>query len=363
MTGEFAARYWLELTLIDGVGDATIRRLLRAFGSPRDALRASFAGLKEAGLSADASRRVKGGADKKRVASALKWAEGDGNHLISIADDGEYPPRLLAIDSPPTLLYLRGRPELLLAPSLAVVGSRSASAAGARNARIISRALAQAGVCVISGLAQGIDAAAHQGALAGGATVAALGTGVDMVYPKEHRKLAAEIAERGALLSEFALGAGPLGAHFPRRNRIISGIAMGCLVAEATLKSGALITAGYARDENRDVFAIPGSINSPLYRGCHKLIKEGARLVENVEDVLQEFSIAAAPPPAAVDDAPGQQPNASGFIEFVEYAPTDVETLCAKSGLGADAVLANLLELELQSRVESLPGGMYQRLR
>ena len=379
MAGDFDLRYWLELMMIKGVGDDAVRRLLRAFESPKAALRQPYNSLAQV-LSPATARRIREGADKEKISAALKWAEADGNRIITLAD-GDYPRTLLDLSSPPTLLYAKGDSRLINNLSVAVVGSRSASIAGARNTEILARALSDNGVTIVSGLAEGIDAAAHRGGLAGASsTIAILGTGVDIVYPRKNRLLTAAIAEGGLLLSEFHLGMPPIGTNFPRRNRTISGLSLGCVVAEAAERSGALITADYALEQGREVFAVPGSINSRLYRGCHQLIKKGAKLVEDFHDILDELKPAhvkfasplldensnanssvniesqeaESPPPSAAD--------ADGFLRFVDFNPADVESICDKSGLGVEVVLAKLLELEMDGRIAALPGGFYQRL-
>jgi DNA processing protein len=248
-------------------------------------------------------------------------------------------------------------------PAIAVVGSRNASAQGARNAEDFSQALGNAGFTIVSGLALGIDAAAHRGGLASSAsTIAVLGTGIDVVYPTRNAELAADIGRRGLLLSEFPLGTAAIAHNFPRRNRLISGLAQGCLVVEAAVESGSLITARCAADQGRDVFAIPGSIHSPLAKGCHALIKSGAKLVESAEDVLAELSgfrpsgFANAAAPAAK-----KEPD-TGVLAVMGHDPVDVDSLCARAGMSAEQVASELLRLELDGRVTALPGGLYQRL-
>jgi DNA processing protein len=257
--------------------------------------------------------------------------------------------------------------ELLNQPSLAVVGSRNATAQGARNAESFAHAFSGEGLAIVSGLALGIDAAAHRGGLAArGSTVAVLGTGIDVVYPARNRDLAEEIAARGLLVSEFPHGTPALAHNFPRRNRLISGLAQGCLVVEAALGSGSLITARAAAEQGREVFAVPGSIHSPLSKGCHALIKSGAKLVEAAEDVLAELAafrrtgFASTRAPAPVDAAAAK--SDSPLLAHMGFEPVDVDSLCARAGLSAERVSAELLQLELAGRVAALPGGLYQRL-
>ena len=299
---------------------------------------------------------------KAAVERALLWAHQDNHFVITLADD-VYPRGLLEISDPPPVIYARGRVDLLQRPALAIVGSRNASAQGARNAEQFAISLGDAGITIVSGLALGIDAAAHRGGLAGRAsTIAVLGTGIDVVYPTRNAELAAEIAARGLLLSEFPLGTAAIAHNFPRRNRLISGLARGCLVVEAALESGSLITARCAADQGREVFAIPGSIHSPLSKGCHALIKSGAKLVESADDVLAEL---AGFRPSGFANAAMSAPDVAadtGVLAVMGHDPVDVDSLCARAGLSAEQVASELLRLELDGRVTALPGGLYQRL-
>jgi DNA processing protein len=354
---------WLQLTLSPGLGNATIRELLKRFGLPERVLAANRSALAPL-VGAEALGALDSAPVAKAIESALAWLEQPGHALITLADTA-YPRLLLEIADPPPVLYCRGRLELLERPALAVVGSRNASAQGASNAEQFARSFSAAGLTIVSGLAQGIDAAAHRGGLAGeGATIAVLGTGVDVIYPRANEALAEDIAARGLLLSEFPLGTKALAYNFPRRNRLISGLAQGCLVVEAALASGSLITARTAADQGREVFAIPGSIHSPMSKGCHALIKTGAKLVESAEDVLSElaafrrtgFASTRAPAPAAgdADDEP--------LLACMGFDPVDVDSLCARASLPAEKISAELLRLELAGRIAALPGGLYQRL-
>jgi DNA processing protein len=294
------------------------------------------------------------------VARALDWASGAQHFVVTLADE-IYPRALLEIPDPPPLLYAHGKLELLQQPALAIVGSRNASAQGESNAEHFAKALSEAGLTVVSGLALGIDAAAHRGGLAArGSTIAVLGTGIDIVYPNRNAELAAEIARSGLLVSEFPLGTPAIAHNFPRRNRLISGLARGCLVVEAAVASGSLITARCAADQGRDVFAIPGSIHSPLSKGCHALIKTGAKLVESAEDVLAE--LAGFKPSGSASTVRGESEPASGLLAAMGHDPVDVDSLCARAGLSAEQVASELLRLELDGRVTALPGGLYQRL-
>jgi DNA processing protein len=349
---------WLKLALTPGLGPATLQRLLRQFGLPQAAL-----ARKRSELGTVTTPAVLAALDSEAVARAveraLAWAAEPGNSVITLADE-TYPRMLLEIPDPPALLYARGRAELLSRAALAIVGSRNATQQGAANAEAFGRALSGAGLTIVSGLALGIDAAAHRGGLAGsGSTIAVLGTGIDVVYPSRNAALSAEIAERGLLVSEFALGTAPAAQNFPRRNRLISGLARGCLVVEAALASGSLITARAAAEQGREVFAIPGSIHSPLAKGCHALIKSGAKLVESAEDVLAEL---AGFRPSGYATTKDQPQETSGLLAHMGHDPVDVDSLCSRAGLSAEQVAAELLRLELDGRVTALPGGLYQRL-
>ncbi len=365
MTPDPGLASWLQLTLTPGLGAATIRGLLKQFGLPENVL-----GAKRAELARFASAETLQALDSDPVARAveraLAWSELPGNAIVALADQA-YPKLLLEISDPPALLYCRGRIELLNRPALAVVGSRNATAQGTSNAEQFARSFSTSGLTIISGLAQGIDAAAHRGGLCGeGSTIAVLGTGVDIAYPPANLALAAEIAQRGLLVSEFPLETKAFAHNFPRRNRLISGLAQGCLVIEAALASGSLITARAAAEQGREVFAVPGSIHSPLSKGCHGLIKSGAKLVESAEDVLSElaafrrtgFASTRAPANVSVVADSPQEP----LLVCMGFDPVDVDSLCARAGLPAERVSAELLRLELAGRVAVLPGGLYQRL-
>jgi len=346
---------WIKLSLVPGLGGQSLRRLLAAYGLPRQVLAAGRAALTKI-VSAEIAARILSDLDAPAVDAALEWAATDCHCVLTLAD-GEYPQSLLETPDPPALLYLRGRRELLARPGLAVVGSRNATPQGISNAEHFARAFSAAGLTIVSGLALGIDAAAHRGGLeAAGSTIAVLGTGADILYPQRNRALGERIAREGLIVSEFALGTPAHGSNFPRRNRVISGLARACLVVEAALASGSLITARLAAEQGRDVFAIPGSIHSPHAKGCHALIKQGAKLVESAADLLQELGVKGpAARPAAID------PVVTGLLVHLGYDPCDIDTLCARSGLTAAAVSAMLLQLELDGKVASLPGGLYQR--
>jgi len=361
MTRDSGLASWLQLTLTPGLGAATIRGLLKQFGLPENILAANRVQLERAAGPA-AAELLRPEAIAPAIERALRWAQEPGHAIVTLAD-AAYPRLLLEIPDPPPLLYTIGRVELLGRPSLAVVGSRNATAQGARDAEQFAKAFSAAGLTIVSSLALGIDAAAHRGALvAAGSTIAVFGTGVDVIYPRQNAPLAERIAESGLLLSEFPLGTSGLAHNFPRRNRLISGLAQGCLVVEAALASGSLITARAAAEQGREVFALPGSIHSPLTKGCHALIKQGAKLVESAEDVLAELTAfrrtGFASTSAAAD--PAVQPEA--LLTHMGFDPVDLDSLCARAGLPAESVSAELLRLELAGRIAALPGGLYQRL-
>ena len=352
---------WLQLTLTPGLGAAAIRGLLAQFGLPENILAAPRAQLERV-AGPGAAALLSKDATAAAVERALLWAETQGHAVVTLAD-ATYPKLLLEIADPPPLLYAIGRVELLARPALAIVGSRNATAQGMRNAEQFAAAFSAAGLSIVSGLALGIDAAAHAGGLAGaGSTIAVLGTGVDVIYPRQNAALAARIAESGLLLSEFPLGSAGAAHHFPRRNRLISGLSQGCLVVEAALASGSLITARAAAEQGREVFAIPGSIHSPLSKGCHALIKQGAKLVESAEDVLAELTTFRRTETATTRAATSTRADDDPLLAHMGFDPVDVDSICARSGLPVERVCADLLRLELGGRVAALPGGRYQRL-
>ncbi len=349
---------WIRLSLIDGLGPATFRKLLSVFGLPDQILGASHANLSRIVPKAMALQTLQE-THEAQIAATLDWAGQDGNTILTLADEA-YPRLLLEIADPPPLLYLRGQTALLEKNGLAIVGSRNASPQGLANAEGFARAFSDAGLTIISGLALGVDAAAHRGGLSGsGSTIAVLGTGADSLYPASNRKLGEEIANRGLLVSEFPVGTPPVAANFPRRNRLISGLARGCLVVEAAVSSGSLITARQAGEQGREVFAIPGSIHSPLSRGCHLLIKQGAKLVESAADVLEELG---AEKPIMSGSIPKQSGVDNELLLHMGYDICTLDALVSRSRLTVDAVSAMLLNLELEGKIASLPGGRFQRL-
>lgn len=350
---------WLRLGLIPGIGDGTLRRLLDAFGPPEAVLAASRTQLTPL-LSAKQIDALQAGPDADLLKQTTDWLAQPGHHLITILDE-DFPPLLLETADPPALLYGKGRRELLLQSCLAIVGSRNATPQGEANAEAFGLSLSSVGITIVSGLALGIDAAAHKGGLKGpGSTIAVVGTGLDRVYPARNKDLAHEIAERGLLLSEFALGTISAPGHFPRRNRIISGLSRGVLVVEAALNSGSLITARQALEQGREVMAIPGSIHSPLSKGSHALIKQGAKLVESAQDILEELAWPVMPAIGAVSDPANVETEP--LLQHLGHDPVSIDLLAERSGLTVDALSAKLLTLELEGHVAQLPGGRYQRL-
>jgi DNA processing protein len=379
---------WLHLVLTHGVGSNTARDLLARFGLPSQILSAGFPALQKCvpekialALSTKPDEALQAQIDK-----TLAWASEPGNHVLTLADMN-YPPALLSIADPPPLLYAKGRTELLSRHAVAIVGSRNATAQGMQNAERFAQTLSNAGLCVVSGLALGIDAAAHAGACSAvsghGSTIAITGTGLDLVYPAKHRALAHRIAEQGCLLSEYPIGTAAIAANFPRRNRLISGMSLGVLVVEAALQSGSLITARSALEQGREVFAIPGSIHSPLAKGCHQLIRQGAKLVESAQDILEELQLHALAPSKhhAIDTVTNSalmsatmtpSPTTESPTEATEHArqvmraaghdPASVDLLAERTGLPASDIQASLLLLELDGKFERLTDGRYQKL-
>ena len=366
---------WVRLMQTPRVGALTARQLLSSFGAPQQIFEAGSAALARVAGEAVANALLlpPDAATRDLIARTLDWAAEPGHACLRLGDSG-YPQSLLNIADPPPLLYALGDAALLNTPRrLAIVGARNPSAQGERDAHAFARALSAAGVTVVSGFALGIDAAAHRGALAStgagsGSTIAVLGTGCDRVYPARHRDLAHAVAGQGLLLSEFALGTPPARGNFPRRNRIISGLSSGVLVVEAATHSGSLITARLAAEQGREVFAIPGSIHNPLAHGCHRLIRDGAKLVETVADVLEEFGWDAVAPAATAGANPGKPQGCApdepdcDVLRALGYDIRDVDELAARTGWPADRLNARLLDLELQGLVARLPGGRFLRI-
>jgi DNA processing protein len=347
---------WLALGLIPGIGDQAIARLLTAFGTP-EAVLASARSALSGHLTPRQIDALIAGPDPDLLAQTRAWLATDGHSLLT-PDAADYPAYLREIADAPSLLYCLGRRELLNQTCFAIVGSRHATPQGLRDAEAFAHALSDAGLTIVSGMATGIDAAAHRGGLAGAAaSIAVVGTGLDRIYPARNKALAHQLAVDGLIVSEFALGTPPLPGHFPRRNRIISGLARGVLVVEAAPDSGSLITARVAAEQGRDVFAIPGSIHSPLARGCHALIKQGAKLVESAADILDELAWATTTPPQ-----PASVFVPDPLLDAMDSAPMTADALAERCGLTLDALSAKLLMLELEGRIATLPGGRYQKL-
>ncbi len=357
--------HWLRLTLVPGIGGRTQRKLLVAFGLPETVFSAGYGALRTV-ISDKAARLLLDTDNAADVAAGCAWATGENQHIVTLADP-EYPQALLEIPDPPTLLYVRGRIDLLNRPALAIVGSRNPTPQGILNAESFAAALCEAGLVVVSGLALGIDAAAHRGALAArGDTVAFIGTGIDRTYPARNHELAHKIGAQGTIVSEFPLGTPVVAANFPRRNRLISGISRGVLVVEAALESGSLITARLAAEQGRDVFAIPGSIHSPQAKGCHKLIKQGAKLVEAAQDILDELEWVEKLPGSANAGSQTAMPDLSTedstLLSQMGFDPCSLDDLVVRTGLAADRLSALLLRLELEGLVATLPGNRYQQI-
>ncbi len=398
---------WLRLTLTPGVGNGTARKLLSAFGLPQNVFRQTLPALLQV-VSQVQAAALRSEPTELAELLTVTWdwlqTSGDGvaqRHIV-VLGDADYPASLLAMDDPPLMLYLLGAGCFIkdsaeasssrsieannliantwigtLANSIAVVGSRNPTPQGAVNARLFAKALGQAGLTVVSGLALGVDGAAHEGALEGLApgdqrlaTIAVVGTGLDRVYPKSHRDLAHRIAQHGLLISEYPLGTPPLTANFPKRNRIIAGLAQGTLVVEAALKSGSLITARLAVEQGKEVFAIPGSIHATQARGCHLLIKQGAKLVESAQDVLEEMKIAPdisnthnfiAKSLCSESDAALLDTETS-LLHWMGFDPVGLDALQARCGLTTAELQAQLMTLEIAGRVARLPGGLFQQL-
>ncbi len=354
---------WITLNQIPGLGNATLCQLLAKFGSSDAIFSASISQLREI-VDDEIAQKISQGVDIDAISSTLDWLKKDHAHLVTLADNA-YPKQLLEISNPPAVLYAIGNLHWLNHPSIAMVGSRSATPQGEKNAEDFAESLCNQGLCVVSGMALGIDGAAHRGALkANGATIAVVGTGLDIVYPARHRDLAHKIAERGLIISEFPLGTPSKAQNFPRRNRLISGLSLGCLVVEANIDSGSLITARLATEQGREVFAIPGSIHSPVTKGCHQLIKQGAKLVENTEDILEELKnmLPSVSPSGLMGDLCSTPAEPNTVLACMGFDSINFEALLSLTGLTAEALSSMLMVLELEGRVTTLAGGKYQRL-
>ncbi len=347
--------YWLGFSLVPGIGPRRLLLLVQAFGDLGRAWQADPTALRDAGLDADTTDNLLRTRAQLDLDAELAKIERVGAHLVTLADS-EYPPRLREIDDAPAVLYVRGTLSAADEVALGIVGTRKATAYGRDTATFFARELARQGVTIVSGLAHGIDAAAHQAALtAGGRTIAVFGSGIDRIYPPNHAALARDMVQQGALISEFPLGSQPEPHHFPRRNRIISGLSLGVLVIEAPEKSGALITADYAAEQGREVFAVPGNIFSPASGGTNRLIQDGAKLVMTVDDILEELDLARRNIEARViaeHIAPAGEQEAA-LLRLLGVEPIHVDDLVRNSGLSAADVLGTLTLLELQGYIAS----------
>ncbi len=359
---------WLTLNQIPGLGNSAFCQLLAKFGTPEGIFSARLNQLSEI-VNDEIAQKISKGVAVDAIASMIKWLEKENAHLITLADS-TYPQRLLEVSNPPALLFAIGNLHWLNHPTIAMVGSRSATPQGEKNAEDFAKSLCEQGLCVASGMALGIDGAAHRGALkANGATIAVVGTGLDIVYPARHRDLAHKIAERGLILSELPLGTPPKAQNFPRRNRLISGLSLGCLVVEANIESGSLITARLAAEQGREIFAIPGSIHSPVTKGCHQLIKQGAKLVESVQDILEEInwvkiakSLSSVSPNGPLADLTPNALQANTVLDLMGFDVISFEQLRTSTGLTTESLSSMLMLLELENEIKSLAGGHYQRL-
>lgn len=376
-------RSWLRLSLTPGVGNDAARRLLACFGSPQAVFAQTETALQQLVTAAQAQALTREPHELAvHVVRTQQWLteSDDGQsmgirHAVWTLGDAHYPSALLQLADPPLMLFVRGQTEGQLGHAVAVVGSRNPTPQGAQTAEQFSEALSAAGLCVVSGLALGVDGAAHRGALRGAQaaqtqtwpeqlwrTVGVVGTGLDRVYPKQHQLLAHEIVQHGVLISEYLLGTPPLAQNFPKRNRLIAALGLGTLVVEAALQSGSLITARMALDLGREVLAIPGSIHAPQSRGCHALIRQGAKLVESAQDVLEELQL-DGPQQASLftHEAPNDTPE-HALLHHMGYAPVSLDALQARCGLDTATLQAELLTLELDGVIGRLPGGLFQRL-
>lgn len=367
---------WLRLILTPGVGDQSARKLLAAFGLPDAIFRQSRDALRQLVSTAQAEDLLtRPAALTLQLETTWNWLQEDpARRRVMVLGDTDYPASLLLIEDPPLLLYLMGRLDLPLdsSASLAVVGSRNPTPQGGLNARQFSKALCQAGLTIVSGLAVGVDGAAHEGALEaapaaprGLATIAVVGTGLDRVYPGSHLQLSHRIAEQGLLISEYPLGTPPLAANFPRRNRLIAGLSCATLVVEAALKSGSLITARLCAEQGKEVFAVPGSIHSTLSHGCHALIRQGAKLVESAQDVLEELPGVSGPraPPSGIPDSGADYTDSeNSLLDAMGFDPVSLDALQARTGLATAQLQARLMTLELDGNVARLAAGLFQRL-
>ena len=354
--------YWLMLLKAPHVGVRSFYKALEIFETPEQVFSASKAQLKDCGLFRKAAIDFIEKNDKSLVAPDLSWAKTKDCHILTLIDKA-YPEQLKTLADPPPVLYVRGNVDCLSEPQLGIVGSRNPSVSGKKHAQDFAQSLSKQGIVVTSGMASGIDASAHIGALeAEHPTIAVCGTGLDRIYPAKHKSLAHQIATKGALVSEFCIGTAPIAANFPRRNRIISGLSLGVLVVEASIKSGTMITAKLAADQNREVFAIPSTIDNPLSKGCHQLIKQGAKLVENIADILDELQLPMSYSPDQMTDAISTKDvdnTPSVLLKYLSYEAISIDEMVEKSGLSPQIITQELLLLELENRVIKIEGRGY----
>ncbi len=348
--------YFLALNRMDGVGPRTVAKLLQKWPKLEQLFQLSKHEMEQAGLPSVLAQSI-ASFDLQLIAADWQWLKQDENHHLLTWESPDYPILLKEITDPPIVLYAKGQLSALRQPQLAVIGSRNPSVIGAENARAFAKELTRHGLTIVSGLALGIDAQAHQGCLdANGQTIAVMGTGLDVIYPRRHQKLAEKISDKGLLLSEFPLKSPPIAGHFPRRNRIISGLSLCILVVEAAIKSGSLITARMALEQNRDVLAIPGSIHNPLARGCHYLVQQGAKLVASVADVLEELKIVPTRSIKEKTTFPLASEN-ENLVKFMGFELTTIDQIVVRSGCTVEQVIRELAELELKGAVMAVPGG------
>jgi DNA processing protein len=346
---------WLKLTLVPSINARTQQVLLSRLGSALAVTQAppgTLAGI----VGGERASALVRGPQAEVLDAAVQWLAAAGRHLVTLADE-DYPQALLQIADPPSVLYVHGRRDLLNAPAIAIVGSRNATPVGVRDAESFAHALSEAGLCVVSGLALGIDAAAHRGGLSGrGSSIAVMGTGADRIYPAANRTLAHRLAQEGCLVTDFPVGTPAATGNFPRRNRLISGLSRGVLIVEAAMQSGSLITARLAVEQNREVFAVPGSIHSALSKGCHALIRDGAKLVESADDVLAELGLATR-------TAQKPQPEPSHpLLEAMGFAPVSIDEIATRTRIPASSLAVQLTQLEIEGKVQALDGGRFQRI-
>ena len=363
---------WLRLLETSGVGRESVRKLLAAFGSAPAVFEAPIRHWRDA-IKAPVAQALSKPPDDlpQLISTTWSWLQQSASPTRAVVCLGNpaYPAAWLQMADPPLMVYAQGNLALLSRPSMAIVGSRNATRQGLDNAQAFAESLSCSGLAVVSGLALGIDAVAHQGALKGsGSTIAIIGTGLDRVYPRQHIALAHQISEEGLMLSEYALGTPPLPAHFPQRNRLIAGLSMGTVVVEATVQSGSLITARLAMEAGREVFAIPGSIHSPQSRGCHALIKQGAKLVEQAQDILEELhwhrQSPASSRPITVEKPKALSPEAppDALLQALGYDPIGLDALAARTGWSPQELSTRLLDYELNGVIARLPGQLFQRV-